>query len=70
MKGITVQALADDREHGIELEVISGFTGLQKKIYNPRIQKLGLIVAGYMVYLHPHRVQILGNMEISYLRTQ
>ena len=70
MKGITVQALADDREHGIELEVISGFTGLQKKIYNPRIQKLGLIVAGYMVYLHPHRVQILGNTEISYLRTQ
>jgi HPr kinase/phosphorylase len=69
MKGLTVQQLAEDREHGLDLEVISGFKGLQKKIYNPRIQKLGLIVAGFMVYLHPHRVQILGNTEISYLRT-
>jgi HPr kinase/phosphorylase len=69
MKGITVRELADDREHGLDLGIISGFKGLQKKIYNPRIQKLGLIVAGFMVYLHPHRVQILGNTEISYLRT-
>jgi len=27
-----------------------------------------LVTAGYMVYLHPHRVQILGYTEISYLR--
>ncbi len=26
------------------------------------------MIAGYMVYLHPHRVQILGYTEISYLR--
>jgi HPr kinase/phosphorylase len=68
MKGITVQEIADDKEYGLELEVISGFTGVSKRIYNPRIQKLGLVTAGYMVYLHPHRVQILGYTEISYLR--
>jgi HPr kinase/phosphorylase len=68
MKGITVQELLDNKTHALELEVISGFKGLAKKAYNPRIQKLGLIIAGFMVYLHPHRVQILGNMEISYLR--
>src|SRR5512137_836179 len=68
MKGISVQELIDDADFGLELEGISGSKGLSKKIYNPRIQKLGLIIAGFMVYLHPHRVQILGNTEISYLR--
>ena len=57
-------------EQGVRLRAGSycRLRGLSKKIYNPRIQKLGLIVAGFMVYLHPHRVQILGNTEISYLR--
>ncbi|MGA3173838.1 MAG: HPr(Ser) kinase/phosphatase [Syntrophorhabdales bacterium] len=68
MKGITVQQIAQDKAYGLELEIISGFEGASKKIYNPRIQKLGLVIAGYMVYLHPHRVQILGYTEISYLR--
>ncbi len=68
MKGITVQELLEDRTYGLELEIISGFQGVSKKIYNPRIQKLGLVIAGYMVYLHPHRVQIMGYTEISYLR--
>jgi HPr kinase/phosphorylase len=68
MKGITVQEIVDDKEFGLELEVISGSRGASKRIYNPRIQKLGLVIAGYMVYLHPHRVQILGFTEISYLR--
>jgi HPr kinase/phosphorylase len=68
MKGITVQEIVEDREFDLELEVISGSSGVAKRIYNPRIQKLGLVIAGYMVYLHPHRVQILGYTEISYLR--
>ncbi len=69
MKGITVQELKDDKIYGLELEAISGFAGLKRRIYNPRIQKLGLVITGHMIYLHPHRVQILGNTEISYLRS-
>ncbi len=69
MKAITVEQIAHDSGYGLELEVISGSSGLHRKIYNPRIQKLGLVIAGYMVYLHPHRVQILGYTEISYLRS-
>ncbi|HBA54547.1 HPr(Ser) kinase/phosphatase [Syntrophorhabdus aromaticivorans] len=69
MKGVTVQELLDDRVYGLELEVVSGFRGLSRNIYNPRIQKLGLVITGHMVYLHPHRVQILGNSEITYLRS-
>jgi len=69
MKGITLQELIEDTLYGLELEVISGPKGLSRKIYNPRIQKLGLVITGHMVYLHPHRVQVLGNIEISYLRS-
>ncbi len=69
MKGITVQELKDDVVYGLELEAISGIKGLTRKIYNQRIQKLGLVITGHMVYLHPHRVQILGHVEISYLRS-
>ena len=69
MKGITVQELKDDALYGLGLEVIAGSRGLSRKIYNQRIQKLGLVITGNMVYLHPHRVQILGNIEISYLRS-
>jgi len=69
MKGITVKELKEDTVYGLELEVLSGQRGLSRKIYNPRIQKLGLVITGHMVYLHPHRVQILGNIEISYLRS-
>jgi HPr kinase/phosphorylase len=69
MKGIAVQGLIDDKSYGLELEAISGLKGLSRKIYNPRIQKIGLVITGHMAYLHPHRIQILGNTEISYLRS-
>jgi len=69
MKGVPVQELIDDKTHGLELYAISGQKGLSRRVYNPRIQKLGLVVTGHMVYLHPHRIQILGNTEISYLKS-
>jgi HPr kinase/phosphorylase len=69
MTGITVQELKDDKIYGLGLEAVSGSQGLSRKIFNPRIQKLGLVITGRMVYLHPHRVQILGNVEMSYLNS-
>ncbi|MCX8021898.1 MAG: HPr(Ser) kinase/phosphatase [Syntrophorhabdaceae bacterium] len=69
MKGITVQSLLEDKSYGLELELIAGSKGVGRKIYNPRIQKLGLVITGHMVYLHPHRIQILGNTEMSYLKS-
>ena len=34
-----------------------------------RIQKPGLALAGFTEHLHPERVQVFGNTEISYLNT-
>ena len=69
MTGITVQELKDDTIYGLELTALSGLQGLSRRIINPRIQKLGLVITGNMVYLHPQRVQILGNVELSYLNS-
>src|SRR5262245_10090780 len=35
----------------------------------PRVQQPGLALAGYLPQLHPDRVQVLGNSEVSYLGT-
>jgi HPr kinase/phosphorylase len=35
----------------------------------PRMQQPGLALAGFLAQLHPDRVQVLGNSEISYLGT-
>jgi HPr kinase/phosphorylase len=65
---LTVQDLLDDVQHGLDLVLIAGGEGVRKKLETPRIQKPGLALTGYTEYIHPDRVQILGNTEISYLR--
>jgi len=54
----------------LKLEVIAGEDGLEEReISNPRIQKPGLALAGYLPYVKPGRLQILGESEYSYLAT-
>src|SRR5262245_20211082 len=52
------------------LELIAGKGGIEKEITVPRIQKPGLSLAGFIQYIHPGRVQILGQSEITFLRGQ
>jgi HPr kinase/phosphorylase len=40
---------------------------MENEIGSPRIQKLGLALAGYSSYIHPTRVQVLGGSEVNYL---
>jgi HPr kinase/phosphorylase len=54
----------------LELEIVAGADGLEKReIINPRIQKPGLALAGYLPYVKPGRLQILGESEYAYLAT-
>lgn len=69
MKGVAIAEILEDKEYGLDLRLLSGASGLSRKTYVPRIQKLGLVIAGHMLYLHPGRIQILGRIEISYLRS-
>ncbi len=42
---------------------------IRARSHNPRIQKPGLALAGYLPYVKEGRVQILGESEYSYLET-
>lgn len=64
---ISLSEMLDDVEYGLALTLLTGAEALAKKINSPRIQKPGLALAGYTEHLHPTRIQVLGNTEISYL---
>src|SRR5512141_1399469 len=51
------------------LRLITGEKGLDRPIDWPRVQKPGLAIAGFLDYVKPHRVQILGASEFGYLDT-
>lgn len=54
----------------LDLELVGGADGLDsREISNPRIQKPGLALAGYLPYVKPGRLQILGESEYDYLET-
>ncbi len=69
MDGITlsIQDLLDETEYGLDLRLIAGAGGLDHRVSSSRIQKPGLALTGYTEHLHPSRIQVLGNTEISYL---
>lgn len=64
---LSIKDLLEDQEYGLELGLLAGESGLLNRISSPRIQKPGLALTGYTRHLHPTRVQVLGNTEISYL---
>jgi len=62
--------LQESRLDSLKLRSIAGDGGLEsREILNPRIQKPGLALAGYLPYVKPGRVQILGESEYAYLET-
>ena len=70
MEGISLslQELLNDSEYGLGLTLLAGEHGLTHRVSSSRIQKPGLALAGYTEHLHPSRIQVLGNTEISYLK--
>ncbi len=69
MVKLTIQEILDEKEAGLDLEILSGAGGLSRSISVPRIQKPGLALAGYVDSLHPDRIQIIGATELNYLGT-
>ncbi len=68
---ILVERLLVERQlEPLKFEVVAGEEGLEKlRISNPRIQKPGLALAGYLPSVKPGRLQILGESEYDFLRT-
>jgi HPr kinase/phosphorylase len=64
---ILVRELYEGKARALGFRLGGGVNGLDNQITSPRIQKLGLALAGYTDSLHPGRVQFAGRTEINYL---
>lgn len=53
----------------LDLQVVAGKAGLGRIVANPRLQKPGLALAGFLEYVKPGRVQVIGSSEAQYLAT-
>jgi HPr kinase/phosphorylase len=52
----------------LEIELLAGHYGAStRRLTAPRIQKLGLALAGFTRYIHSGRLQIVGQSEIRFL---
>jgi HPr kinase/phosphorylase len=67
---IRISRLLDEKQLTyLNLKVLAGRDGVDNLITNPRIQKPGLALAGYLPYVKEGRLQILGESEFDYLAT-
>ncbi len=66
---ISVKDFYNEIKESLQLELVSNAKGLQRKITHSKIQKPGLALAGYVDFIHPGRIQILGKLEINYLKS-
>lgn len=69
MDGITlsIQDLLSETNYGLALTLLAGERGLSNRVSSSRIQKPGLALDGYTEHLHPDRIQVLGNTEVSFI---
>jgi HPr kinase/phosphorylase len=67
-RAITVRDFISHAPPNLELRVLAGEEGATERLLTmPRIQKLGLALAGFTNYIHPGRLQIVGQSEVWFL---
>ena len=69
MNSLIVQELEQDREHHLELTLMAGRKGLKKKVTHSQVQKMGLALTGFIQFINPERLQVIGNTEMAYFKT-
>ncbi|HEX8722672.1 MAG TPA: HPr(Ser) kinase/phosphatase [Pyrinomonadaceae bacterium] len=65
---LTIGAFVSGAPAGLGLRILAGHRGAEARLLRtPRIQKLGLALAGFPHYVHEGRVQIVGQSEMQFL---
>ncbi|MCX7847664.1 MAG: HPr(Ser) kinase/phosphatase [bacterium] len=65
---MTVQDMMDALGAQMNLRVVSGEKGMGREITAAEVNRPGLALAGWYDYFAKHRLQVLGKVEIYYLR--
>jgi HPr kinase/phosphorylase len=70
-RGVTIATVLRDvaESRALDLELLAGGAGLERRITIPHPQKTGLALSGFDAYLRPGRVLVFGRSEVSYLET-
>ncbi len=69
IKELTVASLLEQCGKDMELELVTGDKGLKNVIRSAEITRPGLAFAGYLDVFSHDRIQIVGNTEMSYIRS-
>jgi len=67
--GVTIRTILRDlaASRSLDLELLAGGEGLDRRITIPHTQKTGLALSGFDAYLREGRVLVFGESEIRYL---
>jgi len=70
-RGVSVATILRDfaESGGLDLELLAGAGGVERRITIPHTQKTGLALSGFDAYLRPGRVLVFGTSEVRYLET-
>lgn len=66
---LTTEVLRSPSLADLGLRIVAGESGFGRDISWGRIQRPGLALAGFLPYIKPGRIQILGESELHYLDT-
>ncbi|AKU92230.1 HPr(Ser) kinase/phosphatase [Vulgatibacter incomptus] len=69
MSSIKVARLLEESGEELKLSLVAGRAGLERRITHDRVQKHGLVLAGFFKHIHPERIEVFGNTELEYFGT-
>ena len=65
---LTVSGLFDAQQAALRLRWLAGKAGQDRLLEPANARFPGMALVGYLNFVHPNRVQVLGNAEVEYLR--
>ena len=68
-KPITVRQLLEKLGPTMHMSIAAGEKGLDREITAAEVNRPGLALTGYYSYFAKHRLQVLGKVEINYLKS-
>jgi HPr kinase/phosphorylase len=66
---VTVERFYTEHASSLQLRLSAGANDLQRIIYEPTVNRPGLVLTGFTKYFANRRVQVIGNAEAFYLKS-
>jgi HPr kinase/phosphorylase len=66
---VTVEKFFEIEAEALQLKLLAGKAGLDRFIREPTVNRPGLVLAGFTQYFASKRIQVMGYVETSYLKT-